>query len=121
MSGPHETTIRRYLHAMAANDLPGVVACFTPDALIVSPVYGEVPMRPFYEKLFADTLRATVTIRDLYRSAQRPDRWIAHFGYVWVRRDQADMNTELIDLFELDRSGDRITKLQIVIAGHLLP
>ena len=117
MTTPHERTIRRYLHAMEANDLPDVLDCFTPNALIASPVYGEVPVRPFYEKLVADTVRANVTIRTLYRSEERPDLWIAHFGYVWVRRDQADMDTELIDLFELDASGERIRKLRIVMAG----
>lgn len=117
MTMPHEITIRRYLHAMAASDLPGVLDCFTPDALIASPVYGEVPVRRFYETLFADTVRASVTIRTLYRSEERPDRWIAHFGYVWVRWDQADMDTELIDLFELDSFGERIRKLRIVMAG----
>lgn len=117
MTTPNERTIRRYLHAMEANDLPGVLDCFTPDALIASPVYGKVPVRRFYEKLFADTVGARVTIRSLYSSPERPDLWIAHFDYVWVRRDQADMDTELIDLFELDGSGERIRKLRIIMAG----
>lgn len=110
-----EATIRRYLSAMATNDLASVLACFTPNALITSPVYGEMPVRRFYERLIADTVRASVDLRTLYRSEHQPERWIAHFGYVWVRRDQPDMATELIDLFELDLSG-LIARLRIVIA-----
>ena len=101
---------------MAANDLAGVLACFTPDAVIVSPVYGEVPVRRFYETLIADTVRASIDVKALYRSEERPGQWIAHFGYVWIRRDQPDMDTELIDLFELDPSG-LLARLRIVIAG----
>lgn len=121
MTTAHEVTIRRYLQAMEVGNLPGVLACFTPDAMIASPVYGEGPVLPFYKALFADTVRTSIVIRELYRSDQRSDRWIAHFDYVWMRRDQPDMNTELIDLFELDRSSGRIMKLRIVIAGKAIP
>jgi ketosteroid isomerase-like protein len=106
--------IRRYLGAMAAGDLDGVVSCFSGDGVVVSPVYGTVPVRPFYERLFADTIRAEVTIRDIYLAEGQPDRAIAHFGYRWERRDKPVVDTNLVDFFDPDMSQQRITRLRIL-------
>ena len=77
--------VRRYLKALASGNLDGMVACFTADAVIVSPVYGTVSVRPFYEKLHADTISAEVEIRTIYVAEDRADRVIAHFAYRWER------------------------------------
>ena len=69
-----DEVIRRYLSAMEACDLNGVLACFADDGLISSPVYGEVPVRPFYERLFADTVSAEVTIHHVYRATDDAGR-----------------------------------------------
>lgn len=106
--------IRRYLSAMAACDLDGVLACFADDGMITSPVYGRVPVRPFYERLFADTLSAEVTIHHVYRATDHPGRWAAHFAYQWVRRDGPAVSTDLIDLFEFDTAATLITHLRII-------
>lgn len=109
------TVVRRYLKAMEMGDLPGVLDCFAADGVVVSPVYGTVAVRPFYERLFADTISTEVRIRDLYVAQGRPERAIAHFDYVWRRRDQPVLKTRLIDLFDFDMSGRKIARLRIVM------
>lgn len=109
-----EDVIRRYLSAMEACDLDGVLACFADDGMITSPVYGRVPVRPFYERLFADTLSAEVTIHQVYRATDDLGRWAAHFAYRWERRDTPPVSTDLIDLFEFDSAATLITHLRII-------
>lgn len=109
-----EEVIRRYLSAMEACDLDGVLACFAGDGMITSPVYGRVPVRPFYERLFADTLSAEVSIHHVYRATDDPRRWAAHFAYHWERRDGPAVSTDLIDLFEFDHAAPLITHLRII-------
>ena len=106
--------IRRYLAFMAAGDLDGVVSCFCEDGVVVSPVYGTVPVRPFYEKLFADTIHAEVAVRAVYISQERQDRAIAHFGYKWERRGQPTLDTHLVDFFDLDLAQQCIARLRIL-------
>jgi ketosteroid isomerase-like protein len=107
-----ETVIRRYLAAMAQSDIEGVVDCFAADGFVLSPTYGRMPVRAFYETLFADTVSAEVDIRTIYRSTDEPSRWAAHFDYRWQRRSAPDVATQLIDLFEVDNG--LIRELRIV-------
>jgi ketosteroid isomerase-like protein len=106
--------IRRYLSAMESCDLDGVLACFADDGMISSPVYGLVPVREFYERLFADTVSAEVTIHHVYQATDDPGRWAAHFAYHWTRRDGPAVSTDLIDLFEFDTAAILITHLRII-------
>ena len=112
MADDLKSVILTYLNAMGQGDLNTVCACFTDAATVTSPVYGDVPVRPFYERLFADTLSAEVEVRQIYQALDKPHRWAAHFAYKWQRRSGGAIDTDLIDLFEFD--GDRISKLKII-------
>jgi ketosteroid isomerase-like protein len=107
-----EATIVTYLGAMARGDLESVCACFTAKAIIMSPVYGDVPVRQFYQKLFEDTVSAEIFVQQIYCGRDREDRWAAHFYYRWKRKSGNDVDTDLVDLFEFE--GDRIAKLRII-------
>ena len=107
--------VRRYLTALANGDVDGMAACFTADAVVVSPVYGTVPVRPFFEKLHADTISAEVEIRTIYVAEDRADRVIAHFAYRWTRHSAPAIDTHVLDLFDLTPDGQRIVRLRILL------
>ncbi len=109
-----DATIRAYLAAMEAGDLAGVLACFAPDAHIISPVYGTVAVRAFYERLLADTATVKIEPHAIYQAVGYPQRWIAHFGYRWIRRDGTVVETDLIDFFSFDAALEKIAQLKIV-------
>lgn len=111
---PKEAIVRAYLKAMEAGDLDATVACFDPAGLIVSPVYGEVPVGDFYRKLFADTVRAVVDIHTIYAASGNENRWAAHFAYTWERKDGTLVVTDLVDLFTFDEGSGKIGRLKIV-------
>lgn len=110
----NEQVVRRYLRAMEAGDLDATVACFDADGIICSPVYGEVPVRPFYQKLFDDTVSVRVRVHNVYSSTSEPSSWAAHFAYQWVRKDGSTTDTDLVDLFEFGGSSGLIVRLRIV-------
>ncbi|MFP1680933.1 nuclear transport factor 2 family protein [Alloalcanivorax sp. C16-1] len=106
-------TVKRYLGAMEAADLETVLGCFEGDGTVVSPVYGEVPVRPFYEKLFADTVRAEVRLEQLYFSEDGTGI-AAHIDYFWERQDGSRMHVDMVDLFRFRAESERIERLSIV-------
>lgn len=112
MADVQETVIISYLNAMERGDLDTVCSCFTAGATISSPVYGDVGVRPFYERLFADTLSVDVAIQQIYRAPDDADRWAAHFAYKWRRSSGSTVDTDLVDLFEFE--GEKIARLHIV-------
>jgi hypothetical protein len=111
-----KTVIADYLRAMQAGDMAGVLACFSRSATVVSPTYGEMPVAAFYERLFADTVRVVIDLREVYAALDDPDRFVAHFGYVWERRSGPVTDISLVDLFVFEPARDRIAKLTIVTA-----
>lgn len=110
----YEKVVRQYLQAMEAGDLAETFACFHVDATITSPVYGNMPFKPFYESLFGDTVTASIDIRDIYSSVRNADHWAAHFGYQWTRRDGVSLSSNLVDLFRFRPGTELIEHLEIV-------
>jgi len=108
---PREATVRAYLAAMAAGDLDGVLACFTAEGKVSSPVYGGVPVADFYRRLFADTASAEVKIRNIFSAEHQ---LAAHFGYRWALKSGAKTETDLVDIFDFMAGSDKISHLQIV-------
>ncbi|GAA5120443.1 nuclear transport factor 2 family protein [Alloalcanivorax gelatiniphagus] len=106
-------TVKRYLRAMEAGDLATVMGCFEQDGTVMSPVYGEVPVGPFYETLFADTVEARVGLRELYFS-EDGDGIAAHIDYIWERQDGSRMHVDMVDLFRFRPDSERIGHLSIV-------
>lgn len=106
--------IQTYLKAMERGDLKATLACFSEDGVAISPTYGEMAIAPFYEKLFGDTVSAVVTVNAIYGAVDQPDRWAAHFGYVWTRRNQSVTDTHIVDLFEFQPQSDLISRITIV-------
>lgn len=109
-----EQVVREYLKAMERGDLVATFACFADDATVTSPVYGKMPVRPFYERLYGDTRTARVEVRDIYSSVSDPNNWAAHFGYEWTRHDGASLSSNLVDLFRFSPGTEKIEHLDIV-------
>ena len=109
-----EQVVRKYLRAMEAGDLAATLACFHPDATVTSPVYGNMPVKPFYERLYGDTVSASVDIRNIYSSVSGDDHWAAHFDYEWTRRDGASLSSNLVDLFRFRSGTELIEHLDII-------
>lgn len=109
-----EQIVRAYLGAMENGDLAATLACFGDDATVTSPVYGNMAVKPFYERLYGDTVSAKVEIRNIYSSVSDANHWAAHFGYEWTRRDGVSLSSSLVDLFHFAIGEDKIQHLEII-------
>lgn len=59
-----------YLDALNESDLEKVLSLFTKDAVVHSPLYGEMDAVSFYQDLFADTERSDTTLLNVFDSAE---------------------------------------------------
>jgi len=109
-----EEVIRSYLHAMENGDLAATLACFVLGATVKSPVYGSMPVEPFYERLYGDTTSAKVDIINIYGSVANENAWAAHFDYKWTRKDGQSLASSLVDLFTFDGVSGKIEHLEII-------
>ena len=107
--------VARYLAAVEAADVPGMLALFTPDAVVHSPLYGDVPAAEFYPQLFADTGAAELTLLGTMTGESVLGRpllsFLFHFDWTLPTGTRAPF--DVIDVAELADDG-RIASLRII-------
>lgn len=104
----------RYLEALEAGDLAGVLALFAPDATVVSPLYGTLPATEFYPLLLADTGQSRLTLRTTM-TGEVDGRTVVSlwFDFDWTLASGEPAPFTVVDVAELDPDG-RIERLHIV-------
>ncbi|MBS0295719.1 MAG: nuclear transport factor 2 family protein [Proteobacteria bacterium] len=103
----------RYVDALNAGDLQAIEDLFTPDATVLSPVYGPMNAHEFHRVFFADTDRTKPQVRGLFDHANNGQGAALHLSFSWTFADQETVEFEAVDLFELSPEG-RFRKLTIV-------
>lgn len=109
-----ENLIQEYLSALEKSDVNKIFQLFKEDAIVVSPLFGEIKASNFYPELFEDTLASKITLKDIYYSSSVKNRIAAHFVYDWKMRNESYVEFECMDVFELDKHSEKIEKLTII-------
>ena len=107
--------VDEYLAAMEAADAARILALFTPHATVNSPLYGVVPAREFYPRLFGDTAQSRLRLRSVMAGETTENRptlafW---FDFDWTLSDGTNAPFTVVDVAELDPDG-RILRLHIL-------
>ena len=107
--------VAAYLRAVEEADLDAMLALFTPDAVVHSPLYGTLPAAEFYPALFADTGSATLTLLGTMRGTSVNGAALLSFlfHFDWVLPNGTAAPFDVVDVAELDDDG-LITGLRIV-------
>ncbi len=109
-----KTLCTEYLDALNESDLEKVLSLFTKDAVVHSPLYGEMDAVSFYQDLFADTERSDTTLLNVFDSAENGNAIGLHFQYVWTLKSEEVVKFEVVDVFELSEDKSQFTKLTII-------
>lgn len=104
-----------YLAALEASDKTRVLALFTSDAIVHSPLYGPVPAAEFYPALFRDTTRASLTLHGVTSGTSPAGAPLVGlwFHFAWRLGDGRGAPFDVVDMLELGPDG-RITALHII-------
>jgi hypothetical protein len=103
----------RYVDALNQGDLDAIDAMFTPDATVLSPIYGMMNAAEFHRAFFGDTDRTRPEVKGLFDHANNGQGAALHLSFSWTFADQETVQFEAVDLFELSPEG-RFRKLTIV-------
>ena len=103
-----------YLAALDASDLATVQAMFTPEAKVVSPLYGTIDARNFYAALFADTQQSDTRLLNVFDTSDGGGSVALHFQYVWTLKDGNVVTFECVDVFELSEDRQLFDRLTII-------
>lgn len=109
--------LKEYLRELEKSNVDGVVALFSADAKIYSPLLGWVSPQPFYSKLADASGNSTITLLDIFQSTEGNRTASAFFRYDWVLRDGSKVSFECVDVFDFNDAG-LIEKLTIIYDTH---
>ncbi len=108
-----EKTIKEYFKGLEVGSYENIIKLFSPNAIVHSPLYGEVEAREFYKELFKDTSKSKITLINIFVSINNPRTAAAHFRYHWILKDGTPTSFECVDVFQFDDNG-KIRELTII-------
>lgn len=109
--------VTNYLEKLESRDLEGLLALFTPESVVHSPMYGKNSARKFYTDFFADSKETNVTLLGFLDQGQGTDGrplvgYWARFD--WILASGAHAPFDVVVVMELN-DQDRIDALHIVM------
>ncbi|MCV6588959.1 MAG: nuclear transport factor 2 family protein [Marinobacterium sp.] len=105
---------KHYLDALNESSLEQVLALFTDDAVVHSPLYGEMSADAFYRDLFSDTQQSDTRLLNVFNATDDGKVLALHFHYRWTLHNGETVSFEVVDVFELSDTCERFTKLTII-------
>ncbi len=105
---------KQYLEALNESSLEKVLSLFDPKAVVVSPLYGEMPATTFYKALFADTNRSETKLLNIFHSIGGNSSVALHFHYIWTLKSGKTVEFDCVDIFEITPDKKKFTKLKII-------
>jgi hypothetical protein len=103
----------RYIEAVELADFEALDALFTPDAVVVSPLYGRLPAADFHRLLLADA-RTRLELRNLFDAANRAPSGAMHLRCVLTFAHEETVCFDAVDLFDVAPDGERFQSLTIL-------
>jgi hypothetical protein len=104
--------IHLYLKYLKSADIDKLLKLFAKDAIVHSPVYGEMDATAFYTKLFEDTEKSTIKVINIYEISNVLSA-AAYFNYKWKKKDGSTTTFDCVDIFNFDKFM-KIEELRII-------
>ena len=108
-----EKTIKEYLKGLEISSVEKIIKLFSSDAVVHSPLYGEIQAKKFYQDLFKDTSKSKITLINIFVSQNNPQIAAGHFRYDWILKDGTPTSFECVDIFRFAEDG-KIKELTII-------
>jgi hypothetical protein len=112
-STPH-ALCKKYEEALSGNDLPGILALFTPDAIVTAPITGTMDVARFHTFLFSSTKKASANLPNVIRSREKPTALTIQFSYTFLTTCSKVAVIDGVSTFEFDDAQRKFRKLTIV-------
>ncbi len=104
--------INLYFKYLKSANLDKLLALFSENAMVHSPIYGEMDVTAFYTQLFKDTEKSIIKIINIYEICDVLSA-AAYFNYKWKKTDGTTSSFDCVDIFNFDKFM-KIEELRII-------
>lgn len=108
----HNETLKKYLQFLEAGDYEKLISLFSKDAVVHSPLYGQVDAAQFYNDLFEDTSESKLTLLNIF-TGEKENTAAVHFQFDWTLSDGTAALFEVVDVCKFLSDG-KIEELKII-------
>lgn len=106
-------TIYQYLKFLETSDYNSLIKLFADDAVVHSPLYGDMNAAEFYEILFADTKQSKIELMNIFEDVENNSA-AAYFKYNWTLANAVSAPFEVVDIFQFNERQEKIIILKII-------
>ncbi len=103
---------KQYISFLEQGYTEGIIALFTEEGQVSSPIYGEKRADIFYENLKADTLNSKLELKGIFED-ENSNKIAIHFNYIWTLKNKSTVEFDVVDIIEFN-SNHKIVHLQII-------
>jgi hypothetical protein len=101
----------QYRKAVKERDLDAVLAVFSPDALIVTPLKGSCDVRVYHEWLFAAVKGSTVKVVNAFQAMNSEICLAVQANYEWLMHDDTVIHFSGMSVFDFTPDKRKIKKM----------
>ena len=104
--------MQAYLDYLAKADYKQLMSLFSPNAEVISPLYGVQKASDFYQQLFEDTNESILVFQDSFVNEEKKTASL-NFLYTWKMANGEETYFDCIDVFQFDENH-KIKQLKII-------
>ncbi len=101
----------QYRKAVKERDLDAVLAVFSPDALIVTPLKGSCDVRTYHQWLFTAVKRSTVKVINAFQAMNSEICLAVQANYEWLMHDDTVIHFTGMSVFDFTPDKKKIKKM----------
>ena len=107
-----EKIARRYLHLLSDGDTEKIIALFSKNGIVNSPLYGKKRADEFYDLLGIATISSALAFKKIFRSTNSIEIAL-YFEYTWTVKSGKTVVFDVVDIIKFDHEN-KIQELTIV-------
>lgn len=109
-----EELCRRYLATTEAGDLDALLANFSDDATVTSPISGKQPARDFYANVLRITSARSMVLKHIFIGTTDRHSAAVHLAYTRTVGKGKPATVECVDVFELNSDLSKFSSVRII-------
>ena len=112
VSSSRASIIKNYLRALEKGELNTVLALFSDNSWVYSPLQGKkLPPTEFFPQVFKVSAAAKITLIDIFLNSVHGNRAAAYFQFDWTLPDGTQTSFEAVDIFDFLPTDDKIVSM----------
>ncbi|WP_299148387.1 nuclear transport factor 2 family protein [uncultured Dokdonia sp.] len=103
---------KQYITHLENGNIEQVIALFTQNGIVDSPLYGIKNANDFYRELNSDTSTSELYVKGIFEE-DHTNSIALYFTYKWTLKNDKKVEFDVVDIIEFDNQH-KISKLKII-------